>query len=210
MGSTRLPGKVLLPFPPDNKTMLYRVVRAARMIGGVSHVVVAIPNMRLDDVLVPHIAASGAMLSRDHETGRDVLGHYYRAAKHFRANTIMRVTADCPMLDPLVCEDVLKLFQSGEFDLCTNVMPRTFPKGLDCEVFSFEALEFAHIQAQSSQYREHVTLWMKEGWNRENFNIGNHACSKDYSGQNLSVDTLDDYVRVCSILGRGKRNAEMQ
>lgn len=180
--------------------MIAEVAHRVSRIRGIDAVVVAIPDDARDDVLAETVAKLPVVhLYRGSED--DVLSRYYGAAMATDAKIIMRITADCPLIDPSVCESVLGHYlQSRAYDYVSNVVPpRTFPKGLDCEVFSLELLKFTHEQAVAGSYREHVTLWMLEGWNRPNVRVGRYGNDEDYSAQNWSLDTLADYIRICGV-----------
>jgi spore coat polysaccharide biosynthesis protein SpsF len=192
---------VLLPLP-TGRSVLAEVVYRARKIHGVDEVVVAVPDGRRDDILAHHVEQLSVRLYRGPED--DVLSRYHGAAVATKADVVMRITADCPLIHPPVCAGVLATFRrpGNGYDYVSNTMPRTFPKGLDCEVFSADLLAFAQSQAVAQPYREHVTLWMLESWNRPNIVIGNYANDVDYSHENWSLDTLDDYCNICNIFGK--------
>jgi spore coat polysaccharide biosynthesis protein SpsF (cytidylyltransferase family) len=140
--STRLPGKVLMDI--GGQSSLARVVAAAGAIRGVDKV----------EVLWAH--------NYPRVPENDVLSRYYWAWKPLEARAVMRLTADCPLLDPKVCELVLESFLKYDVSYASNVYPkRTFPDGLDCEVFSGELLARAYAAAESPEDREHVTPWMQ-------------------------------------------------
>ena len=198
MLSSRMPGKVLLPLP-TGQSVLEEVVGRCLNIRGVDKVVVAIPDLGIDDLLLPFIPRAADVFRGPHE---DVLARYHQAAMAYSASTIMRVTADCPLLNPEVCENVLRTYENGDFDFCSNTVPRTFPRGLDCEVFSWQLLDFTHKSAVSPQDREHVTLWMLNGWMRASFKIEGIQAKADYSHFQWSLDTPEDYRTICRVLGR--------
>lgn len=198
LGSSRLPAKVLLPLP-TGRSVIAEVAHRVSRIRGIDEVVVAIPDDNGNDLLAKHVEPLPVRLYRGSE--EDVLARYYGAATAVDAKIIMRITADCPLIDPPSCAGVLATYRrSGmPYDYVSNTVPRTFPKGLDCEVFSYELLKYTHDQAVASSYREHVTLWMLEGWNRPNIRVGNFRNQEDYSDQNWSLDTLSDYIRICDL-----------
>lgn len=156
MGSTRLPGKVLEPI--GDRPMLGRVVDRVRRARRVDQVVVATSTSPADDAVAAFCASQGIACFRGSEN--DVLDRYYRAAKQHRAEAVVRVTADCPLTDPEVIDRVVERFQAGGCDYAANVLHRTFPDGLDLEVFSFAALEQAWREATRPSDREHVTLYL--------------------------------------------------
>jgi spore coat polysaccharide biosynthesis protein SpsF (cytidylyltransferase family) len=156
MGSARLPGKVMMDLA--GKPVLAYVLDRCDRIPGIDVVVCAIPDTAENDCLVPVIEGCGATLFRGSE--RDVLARYVGAAAAVNADVVVRVTADCPLIDPEICGDVIELRKAKNADYASNVHPRTYPQGLDCEVFTFEALQ--HWERVSREGREHVTTTLAE------------------------------------------------
>jgi len=101
----------------------------------------------------------GARVVRGPES--DVLARYYKTAKEIGADIVMRITSDCPLIDPAVNGRVLEMLTTGQFDYACNNMPPGFPHGLDCEVFTRAALDQAHANARDPYEREHVTPWLR-------------------------------------------------
>jgi spore coat polysaccharide biosynthesis protein SpsF (cytidylyltransferase family) len=133
----------------------------------------------------------------------DVLKRYAIAAKAVGATQIMRITADCPCLDSIVAEQVLDLHLSGGYDYTANCWPRTYPQGYDCEVFSRELLFEADEKATHHICREHVTPYFNGSYEYEqmsNVKRGNLAQEVDESDIGLTLDTVDDYIRICDFL----------
>ena len=139
MGSTRLPGKVLAEVV--GQPMLFHVVNRARRARTLDGVIVATSDSQADDVVSQFCREVGVTCFRGSEA--DVLDRYYQAARHFDIATIVRLTADCPLLDPLVVDRVVQAFETGGCDFVSNTFERSFPDGLDTEVFSRDALERA-------------------------------------------------------------------
>jgi glutamate-1-semialdehyde 2,1-aminomutase/spore coat polysaccharide biosynthesis protein SpsF len=153
MGSTRLPGKVLKPLA--GHTVLEEVLRRCRAIPGADQVVCAIPDLAEDDVLIPIAEKAGATVVRG--SANDVLARYRLAAEHVGAEIIMRVTSDCPLIDPEICGALLRLLASEAADYASNA---GYPHGLDCEAFTMAALAEAAEKATEVYDREHVTPWL--------------------------------------------------
>lgn len=124
----------------------------------------------------------------------DVLTRYRMAAEAFSADVIMRITADCPLLSPELCGQVLKALNKANADYASNIEPRTFPKGFDCEVFTMETLQKADA---ASKEREHVTTWMRES----EIKRVNVKSPWPLDGR-LTLDTWDDYVTICHSFGQ--------
>jgi spore coat polysaccharide biosynthesis protein SpsF len=157
MGSTRLPGKVLKDL--GGRSVLWRVLERARAIAQVDDVVCAVPDDQTDDPVAEEAARAGAIVTRGSRD--DVLDRYYRAALAVKADAVMRVTSDCPLIDPTVCGDLIKLWREAGADYgCINTPP-TWPHGLECDVFSFAWLERAAAEAVKPSDREHVTTFIR-------------------------------------------------
>lgn len=154
MGSTRLPGKVLMEL--GDRPVVDWVVDRVAGAPGVDEVIVAIPEGVGNDGLSGHLGDRGLPVVRG--SAEDVLSRFAKAASMTSAEVIVRVSADCPFIDPSVLGQVVAAFQHGPaVDYCSNVLLRTFPLGLDCEVVSKEVLLVADSEAQAVPEREHVT-----------------------------------------------------
>ena len=152
LGSTRLPGKVLAPLA--GASMLARVCRRVARAMLVDEVLVATTRHERDDAIVDECARLGFGVFRGSE--HDVLDRYYHAAQAARADLIVRVTSDCPLIDPGVIDRVVRAMLSRRGDYAANVLMRTFPRGLDTEVVTARALERAWRDARESYERVHV------------------------------------------------------
>jgi len=157
MGSSRFPGKVLEDLA--GRPMLWHVVRRVRRASRVDRVVVATTDRPVDDPIVRFCEQERISCFRGSEP--DVLDRFYRAAKANDADVVVRITADCPLIDPAVIDTVLERFQLGGCDYACNVIRYTYPDGLDTEVFSFAALEQAWREAAKPSEREHVTPYLR-------------------------------------------------
>lgn len=196
LGSTRLPGKALADVA--GKPMLERVVERAKNCPGVTQVVIATTTEKRDDPLVELAGKLGLPVYRGSET--DVLDRFYQAAKQVNAREILRVTPDCPLLDPQVAGEVIELYRSGRYDYVSNTLGRRYPDGLDTELFSFEALERAWKEGKLASEREHVTAYMIKHPDR--FRLGLVEAPADYSEMKWSVDTEEDLVFVRSVYAK--------
>jgi glutamate-1-semialdehyde 2,1-aminomutase/spore coat polysaccharide biosynthesis protein SpsF len=157
MGSTRLPGKVMLDLA--GQSVLAHVLQRCRSIPGADVVVCAVPDTKESAPLEEVARQCDAWLARGSET--DVLDRYLHAAETVGATVVMRVTSDCPLIDPKICGDVLALRVRENVDYACNNLPRTFPHGLDCEAMTMEALMEAAAKASQAYDREHVTPWLR-------------------------------------------------
>lgn len=154
MNSTRLPGKVLLPLA--GRAVLSHVVERLSCCTSLSEVVVATSDEASDDVLAQWCLDHGVKVFRGNLN--DVLDRYYHCALEHEAQAVVRITADCPALDPVLVDEVVRGFQLGSYDLF--YLSGEFPDGLDCAVFSFSALQRAWREAQLPSEREHVAPFM--------------------------------------------------
>lgn len=157
MGSTRLPGKVLMDL--RGETVLAHVVRRLQAVPGADAVCVAVPDKAEDDPVAEEARRLGALVSRGPEA--DVLERYRKAAEQCDAGMVMRVTSDCPFLDPEVCGALLRLLAESGADYACNNMPRGWAHGLDAEAFFRDRLELAAAKADRPEQREHVTPWLR-------------------------------------------------
>jgi len=157
MGSSRLPGKVLMDL--DGKPVVDHVLGRASAIPGIAEVCLATSIDPLNDELAESVSKSGYRVVRGSE--QDVLGRFMLAVSETGADAIMRVTADCPLLDPQVCGDVLALLDGKETPYASNVEKAEWPHGLDCEAVTAEALAPSDRSTQAADEREHVTLWIR-------------------------------------------------
>ena len=196
MGSTRLPGKVLADL--SGKPMLEQVVDRVRRIRGATQVLIATSTDPRDEVLLELADKLGIGSHAGSES--DVLDRYYQSAKKAKADVIVRVTADCPLIDPGVSGRVIDRFLNGGFDYVSNTNPPTYPDGLDTEVFSFAALERAWLEASLPSEREHVTPYI---WKTPSiFRVGNVTSERDLSHLRWTVDHADDLAFVRAVYAR--------
>ncbi len=156
-GSSRLPGKILQRL--NGKTVLEHVLERLHKVKNADMVVVATTTQPADDEVATLAQRCGATVFRGDE--HDVLSRYLGAARAVDADVILRVTSDCPLIDPELCEAVIAARGNSDADYTSNNMPRLFPHGLDCEAFTRTALEMAARDATSPYDREHVTPWMR-------------------------------------------------
>lgn len=176
MGSSRLPGKVTQDLA--GKPVLQHVLERCRAIPGVDVVVCAVPDEAASGSLEAVAAACGAKTFRGSEA--DVLARYLGAARMAGGDVVMRVTSDCPLIDPKVCGDVLRIRANENADYATNNMPRSFPHGLDCEAFTTAVLAESDSATREAYDREHVTPWLRRAphLKRSNLHSGDVALAE--------------------------------
>ncbi len=187
--ATRLPGKVLKRVA--GKTLLEHLIIRLRRAKTLQSIIVATSERPGNEKIVAVAKKLGVLSFAGSED--DVLDRYYQAAKHFKADTIVRITADCPLMDPAVVDKVVNFYKRNQkkFDYVSNVRPPTFPDGMDVEVFSFEVLERSFREAKFPSEREHVTAYI--GKHPEVFRIGNVTMKPDLSKLRLTVDEPADF-----------------
>jgi len=196
MGSNRLPGKVLRPIL--GKPMLWYIVHRVRAVPSIDEVVVAVPDGPADEVLRKFCAANDIASFSGSEL--DVLDRFYHVAQVYGADPVLRITADCPLVDPELVEKLIELYRSGSYDYAAVAAGadanssggERFPDGLDAECFSFAALEQAWKEAQDSRDREHVTrfIWRRKG----RFRCTKLLADRKYPPLRLTVDYPQDFV----------------
>lgn len=199
MSATRLPGKVLADVcgEPMIRRQMDRMLRAKFL----DEIVVAIPDSSSDDVLAAYCVLRGWAVYRGSE--RDVLGRYLGAAEAADAATVVRVTADCPLIDPSVIDATIAMYLNGGFDFVANNLAHTFPHGLDVEVMSRGTLAIAAAKATLPFDREHVTPWITAAHaGGAIFRLGNLPSPVDLSRYRLTVDFPEDLELVRAIYER--------
>ncbi len=187
LGSTRLPGKVCLDLAGE--PMLARVVHRVRRARRVDEVLVATTTETRDDPLVEMCVERGWLCFRGSED--DVLDRYFQAAKSRGAEVVVRITSDCPLIDPAVIDSAIRGRELQQADYCANVVRRTYPRGLDVEVFTFTTLEAAWRGDDKPEWREHVTQFILRNPGR--FDLSTMAHDDDHSALRWTVDTPEDF-----------------
>jgi spore coat polysaccharide biosynthesis protein SpsF len=192
MGSTRLPGKVLLPLA--GRTMLAQQITRMKYCLGLGRIVVATTTGAEDDAIVDEARRLDVDVFRGSAT--DVLGRYASAARTFDAEVVVRITADCPLIQPEVVDRVVAdlLQRSTAVDYVSNTHARTYPQGLDVEAMFGETLARMDRMATSAAAREHVTVFLRE--RPDLFVVGQTCDEEDNSHLRWTVDTLDDFAVV--------------
>ena len=193
MGSTRLPGKALLDIA--GMSMLARVVDRTSRARTIDRVIVATTTKMQDDPLAEHarMLPSVDVFRGDED---DVLDRYYQAARHYQLDVIVRITSDCPLLDPGLADQVVQplLDPASHVDYSANTLRRTYPRGLDVEAVPFATLERVRREATSVHERAHVFPYVYEHPDR--FAMAGTADTVDRSEMRWTVDTAEDLAFV--------------
>jgi spore coat polysaccharide biosynthesis protein SpsF len=186
MGSTRLPGKVLMPI--QGQSILERAIRRLRTAALVDEVAVLTTGCREDDVIVEEAHRLGALVYRGPEL--DVLARFYEASEKLQPDIIIRATADNPLIDIGSVDRIIEALRSGDLDLC---MERDLPIGTATEAITAEALKTVHLQAKETPHREHVTLYIKE--HPEGYRVSFPVAPEPvrFPQVRLTVDTPEDF-----------------
>ena len=205
MSSTRLPGKVLLDL--GGRSVLSRMVERVKLAKRVKRVVVATTVDPSDDPIIDVCTRERIDVFRG--SLPDVLDRYYQAAKLFQADVVVRLTADCPLIDPDLIDQTIEALFEQQADFSCNRLPppfqRTYPIGLDVEVCTFDALERAWKEASEKRQREHVLPYLYEVEGR--FKMVQLNYSRDLGSLRWTLDTPEDYVLLKEVIHRlGKRN----
>lgn len=194
MGSSRLPGKVLKVI--CGKTVIEHDIDRLRLVENIDDIIIATTTKKEDDTIVEMAKKLGVKFFRGSEN--NVLSRYYFAAKENKADIVVRVTSDCPLLDYKVCDKIIRFFkQNRNIDYVSNTLERTYPRGYDVEVFSFEALKMAYEKASETYEKEHVTPYIWQ--NTEMFKINQICNDEDYSNLRLTLDTKEDFELISKI-----------
>ena len=192
MGSTRLPGKVLMDL--GGQSALSRVVRRLGRAKLLREIVVATSVASVDDAVVAECARLQVPCFRGSED--DVLDRYYRTAQGWPSDAVVRITADCPLIDAEVVDHTIEVFLNSGADYSSN-SEETYPLGISAEVFSSSALEQAWHDARKDYEREHVTPFFYE--HPERFRISSISAPGDYSRYRLTLDTAEDLELIRAV-----------
>lgn len=198
-GSTRLPNKVLLKI--QEKTLLQIHLDRIKQAKEVDDIIIATTTKQADDLIVELAERLSVKYYRGSEN--DVLDRFYQSVKGIKPKWIVRVTSDCPLLDPKMIDAVIVCAKLNDVDYCSNGLVENFPDGQDVEVFKFSALELAWKEAKLKSEREHVTPFIRIN---SNFNGGilfkavNFPCAYKFSEIRMTVDESKDFVLITKLI----------
>ena len=191
-GSTRFPLKVLQKI--NNKTILQILYERLTFSKKTNKIIFSIPKKNNDN-LIRHLKE----LKYEYFLGdeKDVLSRYYNTSTKFPSDIIVRITADCPLVDPKMLDEMIDLFISSKSDYTSNTLPPTFPDGLDIEIFNFKSLKKSYDEANTDFDREHVTSYIR---NNNFFKKTNFKSDIDYSKFRITLDEKEDLIVISNIL----------
>ena len=192
MGSTRLPGKVLkiIVGKPMIELLLARLSQSSEL----DEIVVATSKEKQNDQLQSVVESLGYKCTRGSE--KDVLNRFYNSAKSLKADIIVRITGDCPLVDSALVDQCIQAYKQANVDYFSNIDPVTYPDGLDIEVMSFASIKHANNEANSAFDREHVTPYIR---NSASFSKSSMQHIEDLSNQRWSVDEPEDLIVVTNV-----------
>ena len=198
-GSSRLPGKVLKEV--NGISLLQIHLDRLKKCSKVSEIIVATTVKDEDEVIYNKAIKWGYKASRGSEL--NVLDRFYKAVKDKHADWIVRVTSDCPLLDPQLVDDVITYAQNHDYDYVSNGLMEHFPDGQDVEVFKLSALKLAWENAKLKSELEHVTPYIRNNANGEGDNLFssiNYACEHDFSDIRMTVDEQRDFDLIENLI----------
>jgi len=197
MGSSRLPGKTLMKLTEKYNTLDF-VISQLSFSKLIDKIIIATTNLEDDNVIEQYAKKLKIKCFRGNSD--DVLDRYYKCAKKSKFENIVRITADCPLIDPSLVDQVIKKFQSENYDYFTNTLVRTFPIGTDVEIFSFNALEKAWKNATLPSEREHVTSFFRN--KKMNFRLGNLENLENLGNYRWTLDRNEDLNLIKKIVSQ--------
>lgn len=197
MDSTRLPGKVLSIVEGQN-TSLYFTINQLKNCKLIDKIVIATTDNDEDDVIEEFCKKNEIDCFRGNS--EDVLARYYNCAKKFSFSEILRVTGDCPLIDPDIVDKGILIFKKNIYDYVTNTFPRTFPDGNETEIFSFSVLENAFSNSVLPSEREHVTPYFRN--QKESFRISNFTNNENISDLRWTLDYKIDLELIKNIISK--------
>jgi spore coat polysaccharide biosynthesis protein SpsF len=193
VSSTRLPGKVLKPVL--GSPMLLRQIERIERSRYIDHFLVATSEEETDDLIEQFCQENNIRYFRGKLD--NVLDRFYKAAMTFSPTNVVRLTGDCPLIDPSLIDEIIKFHLNGDFDYSSNTLKRTYPDGLDVEVLRFSVLKETWQNASDPYDQEHVTPYITKRPYR--FKLGSYKGNKDLSNLRWTVDTQEDFELVTKI-----------
>ena len=188
IGSSRLPGKILRNY--KNYNLLKVLIKRLKKSKKVKNIIVATTKQKEDDKIVKFCVSNSLKYFRGSKN--NVLMRYYEASKKYKEKNIIRITSDCPLIDPVILDKMIIEFKKKNLDYLSNTYPEpsTYPDGMDIEIFTYRSLELANKYAKKKSEKEHVTVYIRK---QKKFKILRTDLTKNKSNYRLTVDYLKDY-----------------
>lgn len=197
MGSTRFPGKVMKIVDGNNPSIFY-TINQLKCCNDIEKIIVATTVNSEDNIIYNYVKSIGVDVFRGDPD--NVLDRYYRCASDYSLSAIIRVTADCPLIDPNIVNKGIDLFVKGKYDYVTNTFPRSYPDGNETEIFTYKSLNHVWKNAKLPSEKEHVTPFYKNNFKK--FNTKNFSNNLNLSHLRWTVDYAEDYELIKAILSR--------
>ncbi len=197
--STRLPGKVLKELPYGSGiTVLEQVIRRVRQATKINEIIIATTEEKDDDIIIEIAKKEKVKYFRGSK--EHVLSRYYYAAKEHYLDIVVRVTSDCPCIDPCIIDDIISYHIDNLNDYTSNSLDRTFPHGLDAEVFAVKALNMAYEDSTEVYEKEHVTPYIYKSHYKK-FKIAQVRADEGLNRPDIRItlDTENDYILLCAV-----------
>ena len=199
MSSTRLPGKVMMELPfGSGITVLEQVVNRVQASERIDQVIIATSVSEEDNSIVDLAKKKGI----DYFRGNlyNVLERFYETAVEFQLDRVVRITSDCPCIDPIIIDQLIDLHEKSNADFTSSAIERTFPVGMDASVFSFKSLEEANKQARFEYEKEHVTSFFYKTYpEKYKISVLKAEAGSQNSEIRVTLDTKEDYILLCSV-----------
>lgn len=197
IGSTRLPRKAMKLIM--GKPMLSHQIEQIKKSKEVTQIVVATTNLKKDNTIISFCEKNKINWYAGSE--KNVLERFYFASLKYKADIIVRLTSDCPLIDPNIIDKAIRIFVAGNYDYVSNTCPSkgaTYTDGMDVEVFDFFSLSTAYLKCKKKSDREHVThfFWKK----KSKFKIFRFDFEKNYRFYRLTVDYIEDFILIKKII----------
>jgi spore coat polysaccharide biosynthesis protein SpsF len=202
MRSSRLPGKVLMDI--CGKTMVARVIERVKKAEAINKIVIATTKKPDDDEIVNECKKTVDAIYRGSE--EDVLDRYYCTAKKYGAHAIVRITCDCPLIEPTIIDRVVRAFLKESPDYASNTLERTYPRGLDVEIMTKDVLKKAWEEAEKPYERTHVTPYIYQ--HSKAYNLLSVKNAEDLSVGRWTVDTQEDLLFIREIYSQFKNQED--
>ena len=195
MSSTRLPGKIFLKV--NSRYILDYLIDRLSFSKRIDNLIIATTTNPKDKIITEYCKKNNIIYFEGSE--ENVLSRYYLAAKKYNVDIIVRITSDCPLIDPGILDKMLDFYNKNSYDFVSNTVPppSNYPDGMDVEIFNFETLKKTYQNAQLPSEKEHVTFYM---WKSKNFDIYKFSLKHNFSKYRLTLDYIEDFELISEII----------